>query len=273
MEIKQRIKTFKDLIVWQEGHNLVLMIYKLTNKFPKSEIYSLISQMRRAAISITSNIAEGFCRRSNKEKLQFYYIAKGSLIELENQLIISNDVDYINDKDFDKIYQQIVILNKLLNAFISKTEYLKFSIPNSKFQIPNSNTNSNNGAAALPTIIIIAMIILLAGIGAASSGFVENLISYSELESKKALFAAEAGAKDAFKRIGRNKNCNTDAPITCAGYSINVGDATSTITVSGGDNKTILSSGQVGSIEVRIQVEIYFDQNNKVIQSSWKQLE
>lgn len=136
----------------------------------------------------------------------------------------------------------------------------------------SSKLKANNGVAALPTIIIIAMIILLASIGAASSGFVENLISYSELESKKALFAAEAGAKDAFKRIGRNKDCNIGGSSTCASYSIAVGDATSTITVSGTNNKTILSSGQVGNIEVRIQVEAYLDQNNKLIQSSWKQL-
>lgn len=129
------------------------------------------------------------------------------------------------------------------------------------------------GVAALPTIIIIAMIILLAGIGAASSGFVENLISYSELENKKALFAAEAGAKDAFKRIGRNKDCNLGGSPTCASYSIAIGDATSTITVSGAENKTILSSGQIGNIEVKIQVETYFDANNKLIQSSWRQID
>lgn len=87
-----KIKNFTDLIAWQEAHKLVLLIYKITDQFPQKEIYALTSQMRRAAISVTSNIAEGFSRKSSKEKIQFYYMSTGSLAELQNQLIVSKDI-------------------------------------------------------------------------------------------------------------------------------------------------------------------------------------
>ncbi len=128
------------------------------------------------------------------------------------------------------------------------------------------------GVAALPIISIIAMVILLAAIGAAGSGFIEGLISYGELENKKALFAAEAGAKDAFKRIARDRNCNSGGSPTCDNYSIGVSDATSSITVSGDNPKTIVSSGQIENIIAKIQVTVSFDANGKAIQTSWRQI-
>jgi Tfp pilus assembly protein PilX len=128
------------------------------------------------------------------------------------------------------------------------------------------------GVAALPVISIIAMLILLAAIGAAGSGFIEGLISYSELENKQALFAAEAGAKDAFKRIVRNKNCNQPPTPTCDSYTLSVGSAASSITVSGDNPKTIISSGQVENIIAKIEVIISFDSNNKAEQTSWRQI-
>lgn len=99
-----KIYAFTDLIVWQESHRLVLMIYIATKKFPREEIFGITSQMRRAAVSITSNIAEGFARRSNKEKLQFYAIARGSLVELESQLLVARDVSFLPLNDFEDIY-------------------------------------------------------------------------------------------------------------------------------------------------------------------------
>jgi len=80
MNSRGKIEEFTDLIVWQEGHKLVLQIYKITKLFPKEETYSLTDQMRRAAVSVTSNIAEGFGRQGMKEKVQFYFLAKGSLV-------------------------------------------------------------------------------------------------------------------------------------------------------------------------------------------------
>lgn len=114
----QKIKSFTQLVVWQKAHSLVLEIYKITDKFPKKEQFVLISQMLRCAISISSNIAEGFSRSSNKEKRQFYFISKASLIELQNQLLIAKDVGYIDDKIFSKTADLTVQISKLLSNFI-----------------------------------------------------------------------------------------------------------------------------------------------------------
>lgn len=115
---KNKIKSFTDLIVWKQAHELVLLIYKITIRFPKEEIYSLVDQMRRCVISISSNIAEGFSRQSKKEKLQFYFIAKGSLTELQNQLLVARDVGYITKEKFTTIADQTVVVGKLLTGFI-----------------------------------------------------------------------------------------------------------------------------------------------------------
>lgn len=122
MENKITIKSFTDLQVWQEGHQLVLLIYQITKTFPIEERHCLIDQMRRAAISMTSNVAEGFSRQGFKEKLQFYYMALGSITELQNQLLIAKDLGYLNQVEFDKVVKQVISVHKLLNSFISKTK-------------------------------------------------------------------------------------------------------------------------------------------------------
>lgn len=109
-----KIQKFTDLHAWQEGHKLVLMIYKETEKFPGKEKYGITDQMRRAAVSVTSNIAEGFSRRSSKEKNRFYCMAQASLVELQNQLIISRDVGYLSNGESQIIADQVAISNKLL---------------------------------------------------------------------------------------------------------------------------------------------------------------
>ncbi|WP_010136903.1 four helix bundle protein [Ochrovirga pacifica] len=111
----EKTNTFQDLIVWQKGHEFVLEVYKLTKQFPKEEIYGLTSQFRRAAISITANISEGYKRTSNKEKLRFYNIAQASLEECRYSLILSNDLNYMNSNT-----QQIKLIeevSKLLNGY------------------------------------------------------------------------------------------------------------------------------------------------------------
>jgi len=117
----EKIRTFTDLHTWQEAHKLVLMIYKITKEFPKEELFGLISQMRRAAVSITSNIAEGFSRQSYKEKVQFYCMAQGSNTEIQNQLLIAKDVGYISQEGFKEIAGQSTIVHKLLNGLIKKS--------------------------------------------------------------------------------------------------------------------------------------------------------
>jgi four helix bundle protein len=116
-----KIKSFTDLNSWKEGHKLVLLIYKSTQEFPKEEQFGLIIQIRRAVISITSNIAEGFSRNSYKEKSQFYSIALGSLTEIQNQLLIAKDLNYLNKEAFNNLANQTVIINKLLNGLIKKS--------------------------------------------------------------------------------------------------------------------------------------------------------
>ena len=119
---EKKIRSFTDLNVWKDGHKLVLMTYKATKTFPKEELFGLVSQMRRAAVSITSNIAEGFSRRSYKEKIQFYHLAQGSNTELQNQLLITKDVNYLTKSDFDDIANQSVKVHKLLTGLIKKSK-------------------------------------------------------------------------------------------------------------------------------------------------------
>lgn len=117
-----KIESFTDLNVWKEGHKLVVMIYKITKKFPSEETYSLIDQMRRSAASITANITEGFGRQTYKEKVQFYYMAKGSLSELKNFLLIAKDVGYLSYEDLKTLAQQANMVDKLLQGFIRKSK-------------------------------------------------------------------------------------------------------------------------------------------------------
>ena len=120
--INNKIQSFTDLNVWKEGHKLVLMVYKVTASFPQKETYSIVDQMRRAASSVTANIAEGFGRQTYKEKLQFYYVSQGSLTELKNFLLIAKDVQYLDKEMFNNLADQSNITHKLLQGFIQKTK-------------------------------------------------------------------------------------------------------------------------------------------------------
>lgn len=116
METKKKIKSFTDLHTWQEAHKLVLMIYEITKHFPREELFALTNQMRRAVVSITSNIAEGFSRQTIKDKYQFYIIAQGSLTELQNQLLVAKDIGYLDKEKFDRVANQTIIVHKLING-------------------------------------------------------------------------------------------------------------------------------------------------------------
>ncbi len=115
MEEKAKIHSFTDLIAWRKAHNLVLMVYKLTDEFPKSEVFGLTNQIRRSAVSVTSNIAEGFSRVTNKDKSQFYAMSLGSLTELQSQLLIARDIGYISKENFMITSELSVEVSKLLN--------------------------------------------------------------------------------------------------------------------------------------------------------------
>lgn len=116
-----KINTFTDLFVWKEGHQVVIEIYKLVKDFPRNS-YSLTDQMTRSAVSVTSNIAEGFSRQSKKEKIQFYHIAKGSLTELHNQLFVCRDIGLITKEDFQNIETKLSSTGRLLTGLIRSAE-------------------------------------------------------------------------------------------------------------------------------------------------------
>jgi S23 ribosomal protein. len=116
------MKTHKDLDAWKISLELVTETYQLTNTYPKEEIFGLTNQSRRASVSIPSNIAEGAARNSKKEFIQFLYIALGSLQELDTQILVAKNLNYIQEDSYNEIVVKIQTVGKLLNGLI---KYLK----------------------------------------------------------------------------------------------------------------------------------------------------
>jgi four helix bundle protein len=114
------MKTYRDLLVWQKSMVLVTKIYKLSKSFPKDEAYGLTSQMRRCAVSIPSNIAEGYGRNSTNDYIRFLYIATGSLYELQTQLEISLNLQYLDKTDFDRLYESSREIERMLSSLTRK---------------------------------------------------------------------------------------------------------------------------------------------------------
>ena len=111
-------KDYKSLEVWKESRKLVSSVYMVTEHFPDSEKFGLTNQIRRASVSIPSNIAEGIARNSNKETRQFFYISKGSLFEVETQLYLAFDLKYINETSLNEILENLIQVRKLILGFI-----------------------------------------------------------------------------------------------------------------------------------------------------------
>ncbi|MGB7533602.1 MAG: four helix bundle protein [Halobacteriota archaeon] len=114
------MKNFKELKVWQKGIELVALVYTVTTTFPEEEKYGLSAQMRRAAVSIPSNIAEGHLRKTAKDFKQFLSIARGSCAELETQIIITHKLGFIQDDYVNKLSPKVEELSKMLSSFYSK---------------------------------------------------------------------------------------------------------------------------------------------------------
>jgi len=119
---KNEIRDFDDLDAWKVAHSLVLDIYIETKGFPREEMFSLISQLRRAVVSITSNIAEGFSRYHFKDKIRFYYHSRGSVSEVKNQIIIARDLEYLNEEQVIIIINKCNQVKKLINGLIRSIE-------------------------------------------------------------------------------------------------------------------------------------------------------
>jgi len=117
---EQKIRYYKDLKIWQKGISLVKDVYGITNKMPREEGYGLTNQIRRSAVSIPSNIAEGQARQHAKEFKQFLYVALGSLAELETQLVIAEQLKYIRGEDLRSLSDKIIEIRKMISGLISR---------------------------------------------------------------------------------------------------------------------------------------------------------
>lgn len=115
-----KIKNFRDLNIWKLGKEIVLNVYRLTKNYPQDEKYSLVNQMRRASVSIPSNIAESFNRYHNKEYRQFLFLTLGSCAELETQVEISNDLKYLNNFDKQSLLTKIEYESRMIRSLIKK---------------------------------------------------------------------------------------------------------------------------------------------------------
>jgi len=120
-------KVFTDLLVWQKAHQFVLNVYQYTHNFPKEEMYALTSQFKRAAISVAANIAEGFRKKSAKDKMRFYNISQGSLEECRYYLILANDLSYGENQ---LLLEQLEEISKMLNALIRSIDSKLLKINN-----------------------------------------------------------------------------------------------------------------------------------------------
>ncbi len=117
-----RIKSYRDLIVWQKGMALARQVYLVTGRFPDDEKFGLISQLRRAAVSVPSNIAEGHARSSRSDYARFLHISRGSLYEIETQIMLSEDFNYLNQNDSSDILTTTSEIGRMLNSLIRKIE-------------------------------------------------------------------------------------------------------------------------------------------------------
>ncbi len=118
MEKPPVVKSYRDLLVWQKGIDLAELIYRLTESFPRHELYGLANQLRRAAVSVSSNISEGQTRSHTKEFVQFLYIALGSLSEIDTQVTIAHRLRYITDEQCAQISEDVLSLRKMIYSLI-----------------------------------------------------------------------------------------------------------------------------------------------------------
>lgn len=114
------MKDFRSLLVWEKAHTLVLKIYKITESFPKHEVYGITSQVRRAAVSVPTNIAEGCGKDTDAELKRYCLMAMGSSSELEYLLLLSQNIGYLSEENYHSLQVELIEIRKMLNAFIQK---------------------------------------------------------------------------------------------------------------------------------------------------------
>lgn len=136
------VQGHKDLEVWQKSVDMVTTVYALTKQFPREEIYTLTSQIRRSAISIPSNIAEGRGKRSTRDFIRFLNIAYGSASELETQIIISQNLGYVSPEECKPLFEEINRICRMLNGLLAALEKKLIPSPNAECQMPNAYNES-----------------------------------------------------------------------------------------------------------------------------------
>lgn len=119
---KKVVNNFTDLLAYKNAHNLTLDIYRISKSFPREEVFGLTNQIRRASVSVVSNIAEGFSRMTARDKANFYGIARGSLSEVHAQILITRDLGYVNDSDLKKFAADICLTGKLISGLIKSAK-------------------------------------------------------------------------------------------------------------------------------------------------------
>lgn len=116
------MKTYRELIAWQKGIELVLLVYTVTKSFPREELYALADQLKRSSVSVPSNIAEGYGRHTDNDFIRFLNISRGSLFELQTQLEISFRLEFLNSQEYEKLMSLAIEIDKMLNSLVSKTK-------------------------------------------------------------------------------------------------------------------------------------------------------
>ena len=135
--MKNGIKSFEDLVVWKKAHNIVLITYKLLEKFPKEEKYRIIDQLVRAVVSIPTNISEGFGRYTNKDYVHFLIIARGSVSEVKYLVLLSKDLRYISIAEYNELKKELDDIGKMINGLINSLRNKHFIESNPKSLNPN----------------------------------------------------------------------------------------------------------------------------------------
>ena len=140
---KGMIKNYKDLTVWKRAYQLCLTVYSATKEFPREERYGLISQIRRAAVSIPGNIAEGHGRKSKAEYIQFLYVAYGSICELETQVMLADDLKYAGEGSLRRVQEDIGDVERMLKGLIKSLKNPLPLDPFFNYAFKNSQCNIN----------------------------------------------------------------------------------------------------------------------------------
>jgi len=164
--MEKEIKNFTDLEVWRKANDFVLAIYKITKDFPKEELFGIVSQLRRAALSITANIAEGFGRYHYKDKIKFYYQSRGSVSEVQNLLIVCENLSYIDKKNSRQFLEASEEIHQMLNGLIKSIGKVgKIQVADGQW--PVADGRAERGQSLFEIIIAVALVGLILGLGTA----------------------------------------------------------------------------------------------------------